>query len=170
VVRAVLAGAEALANLVDPLEPGREQPLHLVLGRRDQVAVTGAHGVEVDLEAGARHQQRRLHLQEVALGEEPPHHGERPTARLEQREPPARQPGDLGRGPRVIAARERPHDDRLVDQVTGPPARLGVGSDVAALAAHDRQLAVDGEDAAAQCRRHVIWRRARRTRACAYRS
>jgi hypothetical protein len=49
VVWPVLAGAEALADLEDPLEPRREQALHLIFGRRDQIAATRRDGVEVDL-------------------------------------------------------------------------------------------------------------------------
>src|SRR5262249_22115019 len=46
VVRSALVPTEAPADLDDPLETGREQPFHLIFGRRDEPPLTSRDRVE----------------------------------------------------------------------------------------------------------------------------
>src|SRR4029077_13528632 len=84
VVRAALVIAEALADLKDPLATRGEHALHLKLGRRDQKAVARRNRVEVHLERGRAHEQRRLDLEKAARGEELAHDGEHARAHFER--------------------------------------------------------------------------------------
>ena len=89
VALAQLVVAEALGELIDALEAAREQPLHLVLGAGDQVALAlpslHGHRIEVHVEPGARHHQRRLDLEEVLLIEEGAHRAQQLRALPEPR-------------------------------------------------------------------------------------
>ena len=65
VVRARLPAAPALADLDDARQARRDQPLHVVLGRRDQPAGRRPpERVEVDLLPGRAHARRRVDLEE----------------------------------------------------------------------------------------------------------
>src|SRR5690606_37426937 len=157
---AALVRAEALAHLIDLLEPGREQPLHLVFGRGDQVPASRGDRVEVDLEPGARHEQRGLDLEEAARGEDLAHGGEGLGPGAELVEAGARQPHDLAAGRGVIAAGVPAHDRFGVDiddVARTPGLRRVRDAQVELIRAHDRGVPVDRDDAAA--RRHYLFTR-----------
>ncbi len=73
VLMADLLFAKAMTEREDPLAAGRQQPFHLKLGRRNEI-VLGANRnrPQVNFQAGCTHEQRRIHLEEVSFGEEPP--------------------------------------------------------------------------------------------------
>ena len=82
-VDAELPSAVAPRQLVDPREPTDEQPLHLELGRGDEVARWLGHdteGLEVQIEARAGDEARRLDLEEALLLEVPAHGRQRAGA------------------------------------------------------------------------------------------
>jgi hypothetical protein len=72
VVAAALVGAKALAERVDPLEFGHQKALELKLRRGRQVGAARLDRLDVDLEAGGRHQNLRLDLDKAALAKERP--------------------------------------------------------------------------------------------------
>jgi hypothetical protein len=167
VVVAHLARAEAAPERVDPLHPGAEQPLHVVLGRRDEVApLPRLHRAKVRLEPRRAHQQRRLHLDEAPPVEEAADRGEGARARGEPVEAPPRHARHFRAGRRVVAAGAGAHHHRLgargrdVDQVTGARGARGRGPDLARARAHEDLVAVAREDPAAHAarRRHSLTR------------
>ena len=75
VVRAALAATEDLAERVQAIDATSDEPLALVLGARDEVALLGGgvlddERVEVHLETGRRYGDGRLDLEEATVGEE----------------------------------------------------------------------------------------------------
>src|SRR5262249_36511472 len=81
VERAFFVAPKAATDLMDAIEAGAEEPLHLVLGARDQEArvsrPTHLERAQMEVEARARHDEWRLDLQRSACLEE--------RARLAQR-------------------------------------------------------------------------------------
>src|SRR5262249_35315663 len=103
VVRAVLAGAEAAARLIDALDPAGEQALHLVLGRRDEPAALA--GAQVHREPGRAHPQRRLDLDELARREQLAQRRHHAAARRQVAAPRLPEARDLGAARRILGAR-----------------------------------------------------------------
>src|SRR5262249_16021239 len=97
------AAPKALRDLKDTLVSVGEQPLHLILGRRDQIprARRGVRleRVEVQIEPRRRHEQGRLDLEEPARLEEAPDRADRARAPREELD---------GESPRKITSANSP--------------------------------------------------------------
>jgi hypothetical protein len=144
VVRTGFVGAPALANLDDARQAGRDQPLHVVLRRRDQpVAVARRHGVEVNLLAGRTNARGRVDLDEP-LAIEPGAHGAQDAGARLQRLARRDHGGRLGAGePLEVLAGARVDLDDVADVDEQRHVDRGAGRDLGGLRRARRGVAAE---------------------------